>query len=194
MSLYTVIGWCKVTLCLFDIHRVQYGNGLNTAMTYFTMIHSSWVVKRGQQSLDFLLWSHSQVNSINQLGRSSTSSVEFQDFQNMMKYILSQLSLVNLVPWLAPCWFYHCLLFEVFDYSHCLCFHSLQIADCAQGLPKTWCSLIHPDCSWEHLKPAVWCVPWMEYGSAKQATRLHRPQVLITAHVSWSNLRKNYQS
>jgi len=28
---------------------------------------------------------------------------QLQDFQNIMKYVLSQLSLLNLVPWLTPC-------------------------------------------------------------------------------------------
>ena len=78
MSLCTVITWCNVTVCLFNIHRVQYRNGLNTSMTYFTMVHSSCVVNSGQYSVYFGLWSHSRVDSRNQLARSSNSSVEFQ--------------------------------------------------------------------------------------------------------------------
>jgi len=84
---------------------------------------------------------------------------QFQDFQNILKYILSQLSLLNLVSLPTPCWFEHCPLLELFDSSQCLCFNSLQIADRTQGLPKTWCGLLHPDCSWINPKPAVWCAP-----------------------------------
>jgi len=65
MSLCTVITWCNVTVCLFDIQRVLYQNPLNTSMTYFTMVHSSWVVNSGQYSVYFEFWSHSGVNSSN---------------------------------------------------------------------------------------------------------------------------------
>jgi len=47
-KLWTFAILCNVTVRLFDIHRVQYRNGLNTSMTYFTMVHSSWVVKSGR--------------------------------------------------------------------------------------------------------------------------------------------------
>ena len=119
---------------------------------------------------------------------------QFQDFQNIMKYVLSQLSLLNLVSWPTPYWFYHCPLFEVFDSSQCLYFHSLQIADLTNGLPKTWCGLGHQDCSWMHCKPAVWRAPFMVCGSSMQATQFRRPLVLIAARVSSNNLRKHYQS
>jgi hypothetical protein len=52
MSLYTVIMWCNVTVCLFDIHRIQYCSRLNTSMTYFTIVHSSWVVNSGRYSVN----------------------------------------------------------------------------------------------------------------------------------------------
>jgi len=119
---------------------------------------------------------------------------QFQDFQNIMKYVLSQLSLLNLVSWPTPGWFWHCFHFEVFDSSWCLCFHSLQIADRAHGLPKTWCGFLHWDSSWMHIKQTVWRAPCMVYGSSMQATRFQRPQVLIGARVSSSNLREHYQS
>jgi len=78
ISLYTVITWGNVTVCLFDIHRVQYGNGLITSMTYFPMVLSAWVVKSGWYSLYFGFLSHSHVNSRNRKARSSNSRVEFQ--------------------------------------------------------------------------------------------------------------------
>jgi len=78
ISLYTVITWCNVTVCLIDIHRVQYQNGLNTSMTYFTMVHSSRVVKSGRWSLCFGFLSHSGGTSSNQKVRSSNYRVEFQ--------------------------------------------------------------------------------------------------------------------
>jgi len=78
ISLYTVTMWCNVTVCLFDIHRVQYQNGLNTSMIYFTMVHSSWVVKSGRKSLNFGVLSHSRVNSRNRKTCLSNSRVEFQ--------------------------------------------------------------------------------------------------------------------
>jgi len=65
-------------LCLFDIHRVQYRNGLNTSMTYLTMVHSSWVVKSGRLSPYFEFWSLPHVNSHNWKARSSNSWVESQ--------------------------------------------------------------------------------------------------------------------
>jgi len=48
MSLETAITWCNVTICLFDIHRVQDWNGLKTSITCLTMVDLSWVVKSGQ--------------------------------------------------------------------------------------------------------------------------------------------------
>jgi len=118
--------------------------------------------------------------------------VSFRTFK-ILKYILSQLSLLNQVSWPTPCWFEHCPHFEVSESSQCQCFHFLQNADCAHGLPKTWCGRLHPDCWWKYLKPVVWCAPCMVCGSTMQATRFRRPQVLIAAHKSLSNLRKHYQ-
>jgi len=120
------------------------------------------------------------------------SEGQFQDFWNIMKYVLSQISLLILVSWPTPHWFEHCPPFKVFDCSQCLCFHYLQIADRPHGLPKTWRSLFHPDCSWIHLKPAVRRVPCMVCSFSIQATRLWRPQVFIVAQESLSNLRKQY--
>jgi len=119
---------------------------------------------------------------------------QFQDFQSILKYVLSQFTLLNLVSWLTPCWFQHCPLFEVFESSQCLCFHYLQIADCADGVLKPRCRLLHWGCSWIHLKPAVWRVPCMVCGSSIHATQFRTPQGLIVAHKSLSNLRKHYQS
>jgi len=107
--------------------------------------------------------------------------------------VLSQLSLLKLVSWPTPCWFKQCPYFKVFDSSHCLCFHSIQICDHAHGLPKTWCGLLHRDCSWMHLQPAVLHAPWMVCGSSMLATQFRRPQGLIAANQSSSNLRKQYQ-
>jgi len=45
ISLERVMTWCRITVCQFDIHRVQYRNGRNTAMTYLTMVHSTCAVK-----------------------------------------------------------------------------------------------------------------------------------------------------
>ena len=78
ISLYTVIMWCTETGCLFDIQRVQYGNGLNTSMTYFRMVHSLWDVKSGLILLYVGFVSHSHVNSPNQKARSRMSNIEFQ--------------------------------------------------------------------------------------------------------------------
>jgi len=78
MSLSTVITWSKVTICLFDIHRVQYRNGLKTSMTYLTMVQSSCVVKSGWYSQYFRFQSHQQVNSCDRKAHPSTSSVEFK--------------------------------------------------------------------------------------------------------------------
>jgi len=65
-TLKNVITWCKVTVCLFDIHRVQYENGLKTSMTYLTIVHSSCVVKSGRYLLNFGFLSHWPVNPRNQ--------------------------------------------------------------------------------------------------------------------------------
>jgi hypothetical protein len=119
---------------------------------------------------------------------------QFQDFQNIMKYILSQWSLLNLVSWPTPYWFLHWPLFEDFDSSWCLYFHFLQIADGTQGLPKIWCGVIHQDWLWMPLTPAVWHMPYMIYGSSMPDTRFQRPQVMIAAPVSSRNLRKHYES
>jgi len=75
-----------------------------------------------------------------------------------------------------------------------VCLHLLQIADRADGLPKTWSSLSQPDCSWIHLKPAEWCVPCMVCGFSMQATRFRRPQGLIIIHKLLSNLTMGHQS
>ena len=80
MSLYTAITWCNLTVCLFDIHRVQYQNGLNPSMIYFTMVHSSCVIKSGQFSLYVGFWRHLHVNPHNWEACLSNSSVEFQCF------------------------------------------------------------------------------------------------------------------
>jgi len=78
MSLCTVITWCNVTVCLFDIHWVQYRNGINTSTTYFTIFHSSWVVSSGRYSVYFRFWSHYRVNTRNRQAGLRNSSVEFQ--------------------------------------------------------------------------------------------------------------------
>jgi len=93
----------------------------------------------------------------------------------------------------TPGWFEHCPLFEVFVSSQCVCFPSLQIADLAHWLPKTWCSLLHLDFSWMHLKSAVWWGPCMVCGSSMQAARFQKPHVLIGAGESSCDLRKHYQ-
>jgi len=61
MSLYTVTMWCKLTVCLFHIQRVQYRNSLNASMTYLTIVHSSSVVNSGRYSLYFGFWIHLRV-------------------------------------------------------------------------------------------------------------------------------------
>jgi len=119
---------------------------------------------------------------------------QFQHFQNTLKYVLSQISWLNLVSWPTPYRFLHCPLFEAFDCSQCLRFHSLQIGDQAHGLPKTWCRLWHWDCSWMHIKPAIWRAPCKVCGYSMQATRFQRPQGLIAARLSSSNLRWHDQS
>jgi hypothetical protein len=65
ISLFTVITWWNVTECLLDIHRVQFRNGFKPCQTYFTTVHSSWVVNCGQYWVYFRFWSHSDVNSRN---------------------------------------------------------------------------------------------------------------------------------
>ena len=118
---------------------------------------------------------------------------QFQDFQNMFQFILSQLFLLNLVSWQTLCCFEHCPTFEVFDSSQCLRFHSLEIADHAHGLPKPWWGLSHPDCSWMHLEQAEWHAPCMVCGFLMQATRFRSLQGLVVIRESSSNLRKRYQ-
>ena len=44
MSLKMVVTCCSATVCLFDIHRVQYRNGINISMMYMTIVHASSVV------------------------------------------------------------------------------------------------------------------------------------------------------
>jgi hypothetical protein len=61
-------------------------------------------------------------------------------------------------------------------------------------LPKTWCTVLHRDCSWMHLMQDVWRVQCMVCGSSTQATRFLRAQVVIAARMSSSKLRKHYQS
>jgi len=121
------------------------------------------------------------------------SEGQFQNFQNMVIYVLSQLSFRNLVSWPKPYWFERCPLFEALDSSQCLCFHSLQIADRAHGLPKTWCGRLHWDCSWMHLIPVVWRAPCTLCGSSKLTTQFLWPRVLIAARVTSSNLRRHCQ-
>jgi hypothetical protein len=111
-----------------------------------------------------------------------------------MKYNLAQFFLINLVSWPTPYWFSHCPLFQVIDSSQCLCFHSLQVADHSNGLCKTWCGLLHWDCSWMHPKPAVLRAQCMVCGYSMQATRFERPQVLIALCKSWNNLKKHHES
>jgi len=118
---------------------------------------------------------------------------QFQNIQNILKCVLSQLSLLNLVSWPTPCWFEHSPPVEVFDSSKHLCFRSRQTAEHAHVLPMTWCGLLQPDYPWMQLKPAVWRAPWMVCGSSMQTTLMRKPQVLIAAHESSSNLRKHFQ-
>ena len=47
-AMYTAITWDNETVLVFDIHRVQYRNGLNTSITFFKMEHSSGVRKSGR--------------------------------------------------------------------------------------------------------------------------------------------------
>jgi len=61
------------------------------------------------------------------------------------------------------------------------------------GFPQLG-ALLHRDCSWMHLKPAVWCVQSKVCGLSMQATVLQRPRVLIAARLSSSDSRKHYQS
>ena len=65
MPLCTVISWWRVTVCHSDIHSIQYRNGLNTSVTYLSLVHSPCVVQSGRYSLDFGILSNSQVNSCN---------------------------------------------------------------------------------------------------------------------------------
>jgi len=124
---------------------------------------------------------------------SSVYESQFQDFQNITKFVLSQLSLLNLVSWPTPYWFERWPIFEAFDSFKCLSFHSLQNADRAHGLPKTWLGLLHHNSSRMHPEPAVWRAPFMVCGSAMQATRFQRLQVLIAARLSSSDLRRHCQ-
>jgi len=116
----------------------------------------------------------------------------FQEFEKYFKYILSQLSLLNLVSWPTPCWLLHCPLYKVFDSFQCICFHSLQITDHTHGLPKPWCGLLNPDCSWMQLKEAEWCAACIVCCCSMQATRCERPQGLIVICESFNNMRKCY--
>jgi len=116
------------------------------------------------------------------------SEGQFQGFHNIMKYVLSQLSLLNLVSWLTPCWFHHSPLFEIFDSYRSLCVHFLHNADRADGLPKTWCGLLHSDCNWMHQKRAEWCAPWVVCGLSMRATRFRMPQRWLVTYETSSNL------
>jgi hypothetical protein len=74
--LLTVMTWCTVTVCHFDIHRVHYRNGLNTSMMYLTILHSSCGAKTGQQSFYDGYLSYWRVNCCTQVSHWSNSSVE----------------------------------------------------------------------------------------------------------------------
>jgi len=67
-------------------------------------------------------------------------------------------------------------------------------ADCTHGLPKTWCGILHQDCTWMHLKPAVWRASCMVCDSTMQANQCRRAQGLIAAYESSTHLRKDFLS
>ena len=77
MSLYMVMMWCKVPVCVFDIHRVQYGNSLKTSMTYLMMFHLSCGVKSGRWLVNCGFCSHWRMNPGNQKAQSRNCNVEF---------------------------------------------------------------------------------------------------------------------
>jgi len=96
MSLLTVITWCSVTVCLFDIHRVQFQNGINTSMTNLTIVHSYSVVQSDRNSLYFGFFSHLQVNSRNRWARSCNTSVACH---SVFRTIIGRTAIRTLACW-----------------------------------------------------------------------------------------------
>jgi hypothetical protein len=120
--------------------------------------------------------------------------VQLQEFHNISNYLLFQFFLLDLISWQTPCRFLHCPLFKVFHSAEHQCFHSLHIANCAHGLPKTWCTLSPGDRSRTYPKLTEYFVPSMVCGFTMLATGFWRPQVMTAVHNSLSNVMNHCQT
>jgi hypothetical protein len=87
----------------------------------FLTIHNwkYWNVDFGFLAVNELLWTTRCQHNYNNT-QSLLYEGQFQDFQNIMKYVLSQWYLLNLVSWQTPYWIKHCLVFKLCDSSQCL--------------------------------------------------------------------------
>jgi len=108
---------CWVPTCL-HIHNRKYCNA-NFGFLKFTELVSAISCQRNQYP------KHSLLNA-----------AQFQDFEYIMKYVLSQWSMHNLGWWPSRYWFKYCPLREVFDSFRYLWFYSVQIVDRVNGLHK----------------------------------------------------------
>jgi len=77
VSVYIVIPWYRVVVYFFEMHSIQYQNGLTTSMTYSIIVYSSCAVIGGKWSVYFGFLSLSRVHSRNWLAHSNNCNVQF---------------------------------------------------------------------------------------------------------------------